>query len=503
MSTLNCCLHPDSNDAAIILAGKNNATISHSTLASNVSQLRDTLQSKGISNGKRIAIVLSNSHSFVVSFLATTLQSCVAGPLNYNLKQPEFEFYYDDFKADIVVVSQEDVSKSSQAYKAAQSLQIPIATISSNNNTVKLHLPEDLELDGDDESQLDSMTPALVLHTSGTTGKPKAVPLTHGNLSASIKNIQDHYQFTPSDRTSVIMPLFHIHGIVCALLTPLAVGAAVIFSSPVSGITPYFLRDATTHRATWYTATPTLHRLVLKMPAGGTMPNFRFVRSCSSPLDATVLKQLEEKFGCVVVEAYAMTEAAHQVCSNPVSSERKEGSVGKPTGVEVRILDDDNIALSDGQVGEVSLKGRNVMSGYVDNEKANKEGFVDGWFRTGDLGKFEDGFLSLTGRIKEMINKGGEKIGPVEVDAVVNKHDCVAEAVTFGIPDDMYGEEVALTVVLEADKTVTEKDLKAWIGERLAQAKVPKKIYFVDSIPKTAVGKMQRSLVAKTMLDQH
>lgn len=502
MSTLECCIHADSNDAAIILAGKNQAVISYSTLAENISQLRSTLQSKGVSNGKRIAIVLSNSHLFAVSFLATTLQSCVAGPFNHNSKQPEFEFYYNDFKTDLVLLDQEDVSKASQAYKAAQSQGIPVATVSADGENVRIMLPDNLQFDDVKQTGPDDTTLALVLYTSGTTGKPKSVPLTHGNLTASIENIRDHYQFTTKDRSSVIMPLFHIHGIVCALLTPFAVGAAIIFSSPTSGITPSFLRDAATHQATWYTATPTLHRLVLKLPLGGAAPNFRFIRSCSSPLDVTVLKQLEEKFGCPVVEAYAMTEAAHQVCSNPVSSERREGSVGKPTGVDIRILSDDNAVLEDGQVGEICLQGTNVMSGYINNPEANEKGFADGWFRTGDLGRFQDGFLSLTGRMKEMINKGGEKIGPVEIDAVVNKHECVAEAVAFGIQDDMYGEEVALAVVLESGKEVSEKELKVWIGERLTQAKVPKKIYFVDSIPKTAVGKMQRSLVAKTMLEK-
>lgn len=502
MSTLKCCLHPESEEAAIILTGKNPCTISHAALAGNIEELGKNLRAKGIANGKRVAIVLANSHLFAVSFLATVLQSCISGPLNHNLKQPEFEFYYNDFRADLVILSQDDVSKESAAYKAAKSSNIPVATVSATEDKVSITFPEDLKHHAVEETEPQSTTTALVLHTSGTTGKPKAVPLTHGNLSASIANIREHYQFTAKDRTSVIMPLFHIHGIVCALLTPLAVGSTVIFSSPVSGITPSFLRDAATYKATWYTATPTLHRLVLKLPTSGDAPKFRFVRSCSSPLDATVLEQLEEKFGCVVVEAYAMTEAAHQVCSNPVDSKRKVGIVGKATGVDVKILSEDGSAMKDGEVGEVSIRGANVMSGYLDNDEANQKGFTNGWFRTGDLGKLENSFLSLTGRIKEMINKGGEKIGPVEIDAVVNKHECVAEAVTFGIPDEMYGEEVALAVVLEAENEIREKELKAWIGERLAHAKVPKKIYFVDKIPKTAVGKMQRSLVAKTMLDE-
>lgn len=517
METIARCLHPDSHDPAIILPGKHAKTISHSSLAENVDKVKRTLTSGGFRGGKKVAIVLSNPHLLTPVFLATTLQSCIAGPLNSNLKAPEFEFYYADFGADLVVLSEDDVTKSSQAYIAAKSLNLPIAACSVKHGAVTLRFLDDLAgnlngltVDANGDSSPSASTPALVLHTSGTTGKPKAVSLTHGNIAASIANIIKHYKFEVIDRTSVIMPLFHIHGIVCALLTPLAVGSAVIFPPPpTSGITPSFLRDAVTHGATWYTATPTLHRLVLKLPdSSGNKPNFRFVRSCSSPLDAGLLTQLEERFGCVVTEAYAMTEAAHQVCSNPVDVEkRRPGSVGLPTGVDVKILNDEGESVADGQVGEVCVNGANIMDGYVANEEANHKSFVnlDGtrWFRTGDQGKLDtDGFLVLTGRLKELINKGGEKIGPVEVDDVVNKHECVAEAVTFAIPDEMYGEEVAVAVVLEEGKEVNEKDLQKWIGQRLAQAKVPKKVFFVEQIPKTPVGKMQRSLVAKTLAPQ-
>lgn len=234
-------------------------------------------------------------------------------------------------------------------------------------------------------------------------------------------------------------------------------------------------------------------------------PKFRFVRSCSSRLEGALARELGKRYGCPVVEAYAMTEAAHQVCSNPVSeSGTREGSVGLPTGIELRILDDDGNEMSKGEVGEVGIKGVNVMKGYLGNDDANAKSFTaSGFFRTGDQGKMtEGGYVVLTGRIKELINKGGEKISPVEVDNVMNQHPDVAEAVAFSMPDDMYGEDIGVAVITKEGTNVSQQDLKAWVGERLLQTKVPKKIFFVDAIPKTAVGKMQRGLVAKTVLEK-
>lgn len=524
MATLSSCLHPDSAEPAIIVSGKDAKTVSHSLLAENVSQVQQALDSRGVRTGKRVALILSNPHLLTVAFLSLTLNSCIAAPLNYNFKGPEFESYYRDLDADLVIVDEAETAKSGAAFMAARTLNIPIATVSVSSDSskgpvVQINFLDDstsgsgrsnqTELASNGSSHPEGSTSALLLHTSGTTGRPKSVLLTHKNLTTSIRNIVSHYNFAPSDRTPVIMPLFHIHGIVAALLTPLFVGSAVIFPpTPTSGLTPSFLRDAAEYACTWYTATPTLHRLILKMKGGETAPTFRFVRSCSSPLDADLLQRLEDRFGCVVVEAYAMTEAAHQVCSNPADkAKRKVGSVGPPTGVEVKIFKEDTSEeVERGGLGEVCVQGGNVMDGYLENQEANEKGFINAtsgeWFRTGDQGKLDgEGYLTLTGRLKELINKGGEKIGPVELDNVVNQHEGVAEAVAFAMPDEMYGEEVGLAVVLREGQEVEERVLKKWIGERVAQMKVPKRVFFVEKIPKTAVGKMQRSLVAKTILE--
>lgn len=506
MDTLQACLHASNQDPAVILPGNPSRTISHSSLAGNVTKVQQTLVSRSIGRGTKVSIVLSNPYIFTVAFLATTLQSSIAAPLNHGFKQPEFEYYYQDFGAELVLLSEDEVASQGPAYTAAKKAALRIATCAVTDQEVTIKFLDDKKAETAGQPNYPNPEDcALVLHTSGTTGKPKAVPLNHANIARSISNIAAHYSLTATDRTPVIMPLFHIHGLVAALCTPLATGGAVIFPRDgKSGITPSFLRNGVEHQATWYTATPTLHRLAAQIPMKET-PKFRFVRSCSSRLEGALARELGKRYGCPVVEAYAMTEAAHQVCSNPVSeSGTREGSVGLPTGIELRILDDDGNEMSKGEVGEVGIKGVNVMKGYLGNDDANAKSFTaSGFFRTGDQGKMtEGGYVVLTGRIKELINKGGEKISPVEVDNVMNQHPDVAEAVAFSMPDDMYGEDIGVAVITKEGTNVSQQDLKAWVGERLLQTKVPKKIFFVDAIPKTAVGKMQRGLVAKTVLEK-
>ena len=510
MDTLRSCLRASSSDPAIIVADKPPKYISHIFLASNVEKLQRTLASRAIGRGVRVSVVLPNPYDFTVVFLALALQSSIVAPLNHGLKAPELLHYFRDFNTEVVVMSAEEVERQGPAYAAAKENGLRITTCSVINNEVAIQLPDSSELNTKGDTSVEEHfetgkpkpeDPALVLYTSGTTGRPKAVPLTHSNLACSISNIVGHYSLTASDRALLIMPLFHIHGLVAGLLAPLASGGAVILTTR-GGLAPSFFRDARTHGATWYTGTPTLHKLACQIPMIED-PNFRFVRSCSSRLEGPLLRELEKRYGCPVVEAYAMTEAAHQVCSNPVESTgTREGSVGKPTGVELKIMDGDGGELRTGEVGEVCIKGKNVMEGYWYNLEANAKSFTaSGFFRTGDQGKISaDGYVVLTGRIKELINKGGEKISPVEIDSVINQHPDVAEAVTFTIPDEMYGEEIGVAVIVKDGASMNEFDLKAWVGERLLLTKIPKKVFLVDTIPKTPVGKMQRSLVASTIL---
>ncbi len=340
---------------------------------------------------------------------------------------------------------------------------------------------------------------ALFLHTSGTTSRPKGVPLSHANLLASATNVAATYALSPQDVSLCVMPLFHVHGLVASTLATLHTGGTVVVPPRFSASA--FWPAVRTHRVTWYTAVPTIHHVLLtraeadQAPAAGTS-GLRFIRSCSAALAPATMAALEARFGCPVLEAYGMTEAAHQMASNPLPpAPRRPGSVGRGTGVQIAIMDEAGRLLPAGTPGEVVIQGPNVMHGYHNNPEANAAAFTNGWFRTGDQGVLDaDGYLTLVGRLKELINRGGEKIAPREIDEVLLTHPAVAEAVCFGVPDAKYGEEVAAAVVLRGD--ATEASLMAYCRERLAAFKVPKTIYLLTHIPRTATGKIQRRAVA-------
>jgi acyl-CoA synthetase (AMP-forming)/AMP-acid ligase II len=344
---------------------------------------------------------------------------------------------------------------------------------------------------------------ALVLHTSGSTGRPKRVPLKHRNLAVSCANVVSTYALSPQDVSLCLMPLFHVHGLVASTLSTFLSGGTVVVPAKFNPLA--FWRTVREQRVSWYSAVPTIHQLVLarmgdaKKPAG--TEQLRFVRSCSAALAPQVMERLEGLFEVPVLEAYGMTEASHQMCSNPLPPQvSRPGSVGPGTGVRVSIMDDRGSHLKQGQVGEVVIQGPNVITGYENNPEANATSFVDGWFRTGDQGILdENGYLTLTGRIKELINRGGEKIAPREIDEVLLTHPCVAEAVAFGRPHPTWGEEVEVAVVLREPQS--ESLLLTYCRERLADFKCPKKVHIVETIPRTATGKIQRRVVAAAFSD--
>jgi acyl-CoA synthetase (AMP-forming)/AMP-acid ligase II len=341
---------------------------------------------------------------------------------------------------------------------------------------------------------------ALILHTSGSTGRPKRVPLSHANLSISARNVARSYGLTSSDVSLCVMPLFHVHGLVASTLATLATGGTVVVPGKFNPLS--FWRVVRDHGVTWYSAVPTLHQLLLaRAEPGSSRPagaeKLRFIRSCSASLPPQVMHDLETAFGAPVLEAYGMTEAAHQMASNPLPPrERKPGSVGPGTDVRVSIMDAGGTHVNPGERGEVVIQGPNVIKGYESNPEANATSFTDGWFRTGDQGFLDaDGYLVLVGRLKELINRGGEKISPREIDEVLLAHPAVAEAVCFGVPHATWGEEVAAAVVLR--EAATESDLLAYCRERLSDYKRPKQIHITDAIPRTATGKIQRRVVAE------
>jgi acyl-CoA synthetase (AMP-forming)/AMP-acid ligase II len=345
--------------------------------------------------------------------------------------------------------------------------------------------------------------PALVLHTSGTTARPKIVPLTNANLAASARHIGRSLTLGADDVCLNIMPLFHIHGLIAAVLASLAAGASV---SCTPGFSAFRFFDWLGEvKPTWYTAVPTMHQAILMRARGHEAElraaGLRFIRSSSASLPPQVMAQLEEAFGAPVIEAYGMTEATHQMAANPLPPRaRKPGAVGVAAGPEIAIMADDGTLLPQGEIGEVVIRGPNVTPGYDRNPEANAKAFTNGWFRTGDQGRLdEEGYLFLTGRLKELIIRGGEKISPLEVDTVLMDHPAVQQCVTFGMPHAKLGEEVAAVVVLAEGQAASEQEIRSFAGERLAAFKVPRRVLFMDEIPKGATGKLQRIGLAEKL----
>ena len=459
------------------------------------------LREFGIEKKDRVAIVLPNG-PFMASAFATIAQSVTTAPLNPNYREEEFAFYLDDLKAKAIVVNWDYDGPATQA---ADRLNIKIVRLLESKTVAGLfsleaekssNIIEDEKVTGNDV--------ALILHTSGTTSRPKIVPLLQSNIAASASNIARSLSISSSDRCMNVMPLFHIHGLIAAVSASLSVGASIWCSSGFNALS--FFSNLDEAKPTWYTAVPTMHQAILARSGRNSeiIKNnpLRFLRSSSASLPAQVMGELYDSFGAPVIEAYGMTEATHQMCCN-LLDKQKPGSVGKAAGPSVRIAHEAHNYLVSG-TGEVVISGNNVTPGYENNLEANQKSFfeVDGvkWFRTGDQGAFDDdGFLFLTGRLKEIINRGGEKISPLEVDSILLDHPDISQVVTFALPHSKLGEEVAAAVVLSSESKSGEKDIKVFAKGRMADFKVPRHIIILDEIPKGATGKMQRIGMAEKL----
>lgn len=462
-----------------------------------------SLNAMGIDAAQRVAIVLPNGPEMATAFV-TVAQAATTAPLNPAYREDEYAFYLEDLKARALLVAD---GYDGPAYAAAQTLGMDV---------IRLSVPEGapagyFTLHSDIKADAATRAPegddvALILHTSGTTSRPKIVPLLQSNVAASAVHIRDSLKLTSDDRCMNVMPLFHIHGLIAAAAASLASGAS-IWCAPGFDALRFFswMKEA---QPTWYTAVPTMHQAILSR-AGRNADvikdtPLRFLRSSSASLPAQVMVQLNETFNAPVVEAYGMTEAAHQMACNPLESgTQKPGAVGIPAGPQMRIAHETENRLIDG-TGEVVISGPNVTPGYESNPEANAKNFFDyegaRWFRTGDQGAFDDeGYLHLTGRLKEIINRGGEKISPLEVDGVLLDHPDVAQVVTFALPHPKLGEEVAAAVVLREGSEASDKDIRSFAAERMADFKVPRKVIIMDEIPKGATGKMQRIGLAEKL----
>lgn len=494
--------HPDSARA---IGAPGRSWLSYRALRDLSAEVAAGLHGLGIGRGDRVAIVLPNGPEMAAAFL-TVAQVATTAPLNPAYTKEEYSFYLGDLKAKALLVAEGD---DGPAVKAASDLGIAILRLSHDESQPAGQFAI---LPCDPVGSADNAAPgeddvALILHTSGTTSRPKIVPLTQANVYASAHNVAASLKLEAQDLCLNIMPLFHIHGLIAAVAASIGAGAQISCSSGFNALR--FFAEMEEVHPTWYTAVPTMHQAILARASRNQSiierSRLRFLRSSSASLPAPVMQDLVATFQAPVIEAYGMTEATHQMCCNPLPPDlQKPGSVGRPAGPEVRIADEvENVLVDPQETGEIVICGPNVTPGYENNEQANANSFfvAEGkrWFRTGDQGAFDDeNYLRLTGRLKELINRGGEKISPLEVDAVLLMHPEISQAVCFSVPHDKLGEDIAAAVVLSESAVVSDQEIRSFVAARVAKFKVPASVVILDEIPKGATGKIQRiGLAAK------
>jgi acyl-CoA synthetase (AMP-forming)/AMP-acid ligase II/acyl carrier protein len=456
------------------------------------------LNGLGIGRNDRVAMVLPNGLGMAAAFLAVS-SAAAAAPLNPSYQAEEFQFFFSDLKPKALLVAG-GMSSAARDIALERGLTVLelVPTPGVRETPFEIRVLNSASTSGvaKQGGEAQGQDVALLLHTSGTTSRPKLVVLTQRNLCTSAGNIARFLELSDADRCLNVMPLFHIHGLVGALLCSLSAGGSVFCTPGFSGDFFAHLHESS---ATWYTAVPTMHQSVLAQAPGHADViadhRLRFIRSSSAALPPTVMAALEATFHVPVVEGYGMTEASHQVACNPLPPRRrKPGSVGISSGTQVAVIDDVGAALPPMTVGEIAIRGPCVTGGYEANPPANQKAFTsDGWFRTGDQGYLDaEGYLFLNGRLKELINRGGEKISPREIDAALLEHPEVAEALAFSVPHAELGEEVAAAVVLRSGAAAGEADLRQFLASRLSYFKVPRRILIVRELPKGPTGKLQR-----------
>ncbi len=486
---------------AIAIEAPGRTALTYRRLHNHIHDVVTKLNAMGVGRNDRVAIVLPNGPEMAVAFLAVAA-GATSAPLNPAYRAKEFDFYLLDLQARALMIHSE---MDSPARTVARARGIAIIELMPQ-------LKEDagiFTLTGDEQSHSANSgfsqpdDAALVLHTSGTTSRPKIVQLTQTNLCISARNIKVALELVDSERCLNVMPLFHIHGLIGAILSSLFAGARVVCTQGFDA--PKFFEWLKEFRPTWYTAVPTIHQAILQHASSNRdiieRCPLRFIRSSSSSLPPRVMSELESVFKTPVIESYGMTEASHQMASNPLPPQkRKPGSVGIAAGPKVAIMNEAGNLLPLGEIGEIVIRGANVTQGYENNPAANKSAFTDDWFRTGDQGYLDsDSYLFITGRLKEIINRGGEKISPREVDEVLIDHPAVAQVVTFAVPHPKLGEDMAAAVVLRENTSVTEKEIREFAFARLADYKIPSQVLIVNEIPKGPTGKLQRIGLAEKL----
>jgi len=484
-------------------------TITYRQLDALVRSAMAQLSRMGLRRSNTVALLSDNSVEFVLGLLAIMFSGARVAPLNPALTSSELGTRLSQLSANALLVTGHLANEPRFANSAPESLSCWIMDLEGSGSSSEVRIVDkkvrtpapgattepNIPIEGEDI--------ALLMFTGGTTGSPKLVPLTHRNLAASIEDISSGYALSPNDATLLVMPLFHGHGLIGGLLSTLASGGSAYVPSTGAFSAHLFWPDVLRLGVTWYTAVPTIHRILLsrasrEYPKSSPVP-LRFIRSCSAPLDEELATATTATFRAPMISAYGMTETCHQLSSNPlpVNGPNKTSSVGLATGVEIRIVDPSERDVPPGGVGEIWVRGATVTPGYLNNPEANAASFVEGWYRSGDLGsKDEDGYIFVRGRLKEMINRGGEKISPLDIDAVLLSNPKVLEAASFGEADKIYGENVQAAVILRPGIQATESELQVYCRTRLSSFEVPQRIHIVANFPRTAKGSTDRHALA-------
>ncbi len=483
--------------------------LSYSQLDALVRSAMIQLSGLGLRRGATIALVSDNTVEFVVSLLAIVSLGARVAPLNPALTSAELGTRLSELSAYAVLAPKHLASELEFAGAIAGSTVRWIMSIEGSGSDYGVRIKNTGRqspasgVSANTTVPIDGEDVALLMFTAGTTSAPKLVPLTHRNVVASIRGIVSGYDLSPQDATLIVMPLFHGHGLVAGLLATLASGGSAYLPSTGVFSAHLFWADVVRLGVTWYTAVPTIHRILLNRASqdypSGSRVALRFIRSCSAPLDQDLAIATSSTFRAPVISAYGMTETSHQVSSNPlpVHGWNNASSVGQPTGVKIRIVAEDGTDIPPGGVGEIWARGATVTTGYLNNPQANFASFVDGWFRSGDLGSRDAaGYLFVTGRLKEIINRGGEKISPGDIDAVLLSHPRVLEAASFGEADAIYGENVQAAVILRPGMEATEAELRDYCLTKLSAFEVPARIYVMTDFPRTAKGSTDRRALA-------
>jgi acyl-CoA synthetase (AMP-forming)/AMP-acid ligase II len=486
--------HPEAT-ALVVTADR--TPFGYRSLSRLVDDLAGQLAGGGLRPGDRVGLRAPSGAEFVVALFGAARAGLVVVPLDPALPVADQQARIQAAGARVVVVGDREPAATNDATFPSW----PIA-VAGDDGAVRVELDTSAEPYPPASAPAD-LTPddALIMFTGGTTGTPKMVPWTHDNIASSVRNVIATYGLGPDDATIAVMPLFHGHGLIATLLSTLASGGTVLIPARGRFSAHTFADDVRAAHATWFTAVPTIHQILLDRGAtesGSAGGALRFIRSCSAALHPETAEALQTQFTAPVLSAYGMTEATHQVASTSDDEKVTTGLVGRPTGVEFRIVGDDGRPCPPDGIGEIWVRGPTVVRGYLANPTATAQTFTDGWLHTGDLGSLSaTGELTLQGRIRELINRGGEKISPERVEGVLVGHPKVVEAAVFGVPDRLYGETVAAVIVPDQSAPPTSDELAEYCSARLAAYEVPATIEVIDELPYTAKGSVDRRAVAE------